>query len=451
MHVAGRLPPGGDRRRRLHGQRAADPVPRRQPARMASRSRPGDGRGDAAGRRRADEAAQHQRRAYQPLPAASGLPRPVRRVRAVGGAGERSGDPRLSSRSAGATTRATIRAGGRPTWTACSAPSNGTRTIPAWSCGRWATRAGTARTSPRWPTGSTPATRAGRCTTRATGTAATSTSTAACTRRTPRSTRSGDGAEASTKDPALDAHRRAIPFLQCEYAHAMGNGPGRAAPSTSTCSRRYPRMAGGFVWEWIDHGIRQQTADGREFFALRRRLRRAAARRQLHARRAGVPRPHAVARAGRVRQGDRPRHNCSRSTSGIVVRNARDFADLGDLRFEWVLEDDGVTAATGELAVPQVAAGASVQVPLPDLPETIGETWFTVRAVQAAATPWAPPGHQISFAQVQLRSAPGRPVAAPAPRSISIRRRRHPRCCRRYFGFRTAAGSLAGAHGQRPR
>lgn len=27
-------------------------------------------------------------------------------------------------------------------------------------------------------------------------------------------------------DEELDAHRRAAPFIICEYAHAMGNGPG---------------------------------------------------------------------------------------------------------------------------------------------------------------------------------------------------------------------------------
>src|SRR5674476_986191 len=33
-------------------------------------------------------------------------------------------------------------------------------------------------------------------------------------------------AEPMTENPSLDALRRGLPFLQCEYAHAMGNGPG---------------------------------------------------------------------------------------------------------------------------------------------------------------------------------------------------------------------------------
>ncbi|MER6584042.1 glycoside hydrolase family 2 TIM barrel-domain containing protein, partial [Nonomuraea sp. NPDC001023] len=64
----------------------------------------------------------------------------------------------------------------------------------------------------------------------------------------------GRGEEDPLDDPALDARRRAMPFLQCEYAHAMGNGPGGLA-EYQELFERFPRLAGGFVWEWIDHGL----------------------------------------------------------------------------------------------------------------------------------------------------------------------------------------------------
>ena len=76
----------------------------------------------------------------------------------------------------------------------------------------------------------------------------------------------GRGAESTTADPALDAHRRGLPFMQCEYGHAMGNGPGGLAEYEQLFDA-HPRLAGGFVWEWLDHGMRQRTADGAEFFA----------------------------------------------------------------------------------------------------------------------------------------------------------------------------------------
>jgi beta-galactosidase/beta-glucuronidase len=51
------------------------------------------------------------------------------------------------------------------------------------------------------------------------------------------------------------------PHILCEYAHAMGNGPGSLEEYWEVMYR-YPRLQGGFVWEWIDHGIRRRFPDG---------------------------------------------------------------------------------------------------------------------------------------------------------------------------------------------
>jgi beta-galactosidase/beta-glucuronidase len=56
------------------------------------------------------------------------------------------------------------------------------------------------------------------------------------------------------------------PFILCEYAHAMGNGPGGLADYWEVFYK-YDRLQGGCVWEWIDHGIRQQDEDGVDYFA----------------------------------------------------------------------------------------------------------------------------------------------------------------------------------------
>lgn len=49
------------------------------------------------------------------------------------------------------------------------------------------------------------------------------------------------------------------PYFMCEYAHAMGNGPGGVEAYWSRIYR-HPRLLGGCVWEWCDHGI--QTGAG---------------------------------------------------------------------------------------------------------------------------------------------------------------------------------------------
>ncbi|TLX74996.1 DUF4981 domain-containing protein [Labilibacter sediminis] len=61
----------------------------------------------------------------------------------------------------------------------------------------------------------------------------------------------------------LDDHR---PMIQCEYSHAMGNSNGNIGDYWDLI-RREPQLQGGFIWDWMDQGILQTTADGREYWA----------------------------------------------------------------------------------------------------------------------------------------------------------------------------------------
>ncbi len=51
-----------------------------------------------------------------------------------------------------------------------------------------------------------------------------------------------------------------MPIFLCEYAHAMGNGPGDVYYYNELFDR-YPKLIGGCVWEWADHVV---TIDGVE-------------------------------------------------------------------------------------------------------------------------------------------------------------------------------------------
>ncbi len=45
-----------------------------------------------------------------------------------------------------------------------------------------------------------------------------------------------------------------LPFIQCEYVHAMGNGPGDIEDYQKQIYK-YDGFVGGFVWEWCDHAV----------------------------------------------------------------------------------------------------------------------------------------------------------------------------------------------------
>jgi len=56
------------------------------------------------------------------------------------------------------------------------------------------------------------------------------------------------------------------PIVLCEYAHAMGNGPG-GLREYQDAFHKYRRLQGGFVWEWASQGLHKKLPNGDTFFA----------------------------------------------------------------------------------------------------------------------------------------------------------------------------------------
>lgn len=56
------------------------------------------------------------------------------------------------------------------------------------------------------------------------------------------------------------------PLIQCEYAHAMGNSEGGFAEYWELF-RKYDKLQGGFIWDFVDQSIRWTGKDGRMIYA----------------------------------------------------------------------------------------------------------------------------------------------------------------------------------------
>ncbi|MEV0614267.1 glycoside hydrolase family 2 TIM barrel-domain containing protein [Nonomuraea sp. NPDC050404] len=213
-----------------------------------------------------------------------------------------------------------------------------------------------------------------------------------------------EGVEPDSPD---DVRRRGLPFLLCEYAHAMGNGPGSLV-DYQTILESYERFCGAFVWEWIDHGLAALDDQGRRYY------------------RHGGDIPYEPNGGRYCLDGllfpDRtPSPGLSELSKAIepvgiaveggevVVTNKHDMIALDHLEFRWWVEIDGERGTGGALPVPHCPARSSVRVPLP--PAAVagkGETWLTVEAVLAADTRWAPAGHVVAFGQSRLGQEPPR-------------------------------------------
>lgn len=56
------------------------------------------------------------------------------------------------------------------------------------------------------------------------------------------------------------------PVMTSEYAHSMGNALGNLREYWEEMYSN-PRMLGGFIWDWVDQGIRRTAANGKSYFA----------------------------------------------------------------------------------------------------------------------------------------------------------------------------------------
>ncbi|MGC9451187.1 MAG: glycoside hydrolase family 2 TIM barrel-domain containing protein [Oceanipulchritudo sp.] len=151
------------------------------------------------------------------------------------------------------------------------------------------------------------------------------------------------------EDPARD--RR--PFFPCEYSHAMGNSNGSLHEYYALFEELFPQgLQGGFIWEWVDHGIRTRDSAGREFIAYGGDFGDipnegnfvcdglVGPDRELH------PACHELkylARPVRARSVDW-------KGGRLKLANYRVFTDTGDLELRWRLRCNGRTLCSGRLA-----------------------------------------------------------------------------------------------------
>ncbi|MCL8014944.1 glycoside hydrolase family 2 TIM barrel-domain containing protein [Streptomyces sp. AS02] len=225
----------------------------------------------------------------------------------------------------------------------------------------------------------------------------------------------GRRAEEPLTDAEADAHRRAQPFVLCEYAHAMGNGPGGLSEYQELFDT-HPRCQGGFVWEWIDHGLTHPDygyAYGGDFGE------------PLHDGNFvtdGLVFPDRTPSPGlaEYKKVVEPVRITPAGEERLRITNLHGHRDLSHLAFVWTVETEGVQTGSGSLQVSPVAPGESVTVPAPALRGAEGETWLTVRAVLAKDEPWARAGHEVAWGQFPLAPAE---TPSPAPASSSEVRR----------------------------
>ncbi len=198
----------------------------------------------------------------------------------------------------------------------------------------------------------------------------------------------------------------ARPFFMCEYAHAMGNGPGNLKEYWQAIYS-HPRLIGGCIWEWVDHGIRRRTENGQEWFAYGGDF-------DDHPNDGnfcidGLNFPDRIPHSGLIEYKkviEPVRVEPVDLTLGQVkVTNLYSFLSLKHLDLSWTVTCDGQVSQQGTLGGLDIAAGTDAVITIPyQLPEERPgeEVWLNLSFTLAGDTPWAPRGYELAWSQFAL-------------------------------------------------
>lgn len=198
------------------------------------------------------------------------------------------------------------------------------------------------------------------------------------------------------------------PHILCEFGHAMGNGPG-GFKEYMEVFKKYPRIQGGFVWEWMDHGIRAYTKDGEEYFAYGGDF-------------GDTPHDSTFVIDGMVQPDRTPSpalheykkviepvkvNGFSLEKREVKIKNEYEFRSLDELQAIWQLMDGEEVVRQGTIDIKGIEAGDTEVRNLDLFEEEIQHCNYSILNIQFLEkynTKWAKAGHEVAWHQEILIS-----------------------------------------------
>ncbi len=194
------------------------------------------------------------------------------------------------------------------------------------------------------------------------------------------------------------------PFLLCEFAHAMGNGPGDLEDYYQKIYHT-PGFMGGFVWEWCDHGIYMgRTVEGKDIYYYGGDS--GEFPHDVNFCMDGLVYPYRKPHTGLLEYKNvlRPMRAklLEAKTGKIELWNTRNFtSSQEDIDVSWEMRKDGVLIGNGEWKdVPNVKPMQTVETTLPmEIPE---ESGITIRLFyrKKEAAPFLEKGFLYGFDEI---------------------------------------------------
>ncbi|WP_342561099.1 glycoside hydrolase family 2 TIM barrel-domain containing protein [Paenibacillus sp. FSL R7-0345] len=205
--------------------------------------------------------------------------------------------------------------------------------------------------------------------------------------------------------------KNTLPMFLCEYSHAMGNSSGDLNDYWKVIYK-YPKLMGGCVWEWCDHGMLVKTEDGQSYYAYGGDLGDDDRPNDGNFCIDGLVYPDRTPHTGllELKQIIAPvRVSVKDLEAGIFeVSNYYDFVDLSHISLHWKIEREGILKEQGNIWSLDVKARQSEPIQLPyTLSSDQGYSQVTLSFRLNQDTAWAEIGHEVAFAQFSS-AAPAR-------------------------------------------
>ena len=196
------------------------------------------------------------------------------------------------------------------------------------------------------------------------------------------------------------------PYVLCEYAHAMGNSLGNFQEFMDVFEK-YPNAIGGFIWDFIDQGLRKVTDKGEEYWAyggdygdepndsnfcingivLPDR----------------TPNP-ALFEVKKVYQNIKI-HPVNLIEGRVLIHNKFDFHKLENFKFEWELAANGKIVQDGSIENLEVEPSEKQEIVIPfqkPILEPNTEYHLKITSFLKNNTLWAEKGHVVAWDQFKL-------------------------------------------------
>lgn len=191
------------------------------------------------------------------------------------------------------------------------------------------------------------------------------------------------------------------PLILCEYAHAMGNSLG-GFHKYWEAFRQYPRLQGGFIWDWVDQSLNKRDENGQVFSAYGGDFGDTPNDRQfcmnglVFADRTPHPSLYEARHAQQFFQFRLQPDNQLFVISEYLFRNT------DNEHLVWNVKLEGETLASGNVALNIAPQGQQIiRLDLPEITRS-GQVWLNVEIHQNSATSWSDAGHICAHKQWQL-------------------------------------------------